>query len=168
MVSKGKILKNFDEITYKTQYRPFLNFSKKLDPQPHPSPEFSFIAFLRKKFWPSVLFYPCPLRVGPPQEYLCCGYKWQWQRYSPWSCGGLQILGLLYLQAPWSFLWCIRFLHTFDHLRSFISMRSVIVLLCRLHQSFEVFSKCIPFEVHTIYFKCILILISITLICPSR
>ena len=67
MVSNKKILKNFDEITYKTPHRPFLeNFEKfrKFDP---PTPKKSLvIAFLRKKFRPSVLFY------GSKKPILCC------------------------------------------------------------------------------------------------
>ena len=80
-------MKNFDEIAYKTPYRLFLeNFRKfrkiskifeNLTPK---TPQISlFIAFLRRNFWPSVLFYgskkadfvllgPPPLWVGPPKN----------------------------------------------------------------------------------------------------
>ena len=86
MVSNGKILKNFDEITYKTPHRLFLEnfrkirkFSKIFEFLTPKTPKNSlFIAFLRKKFWPSVLFYGSkkadfvilgpPLRVGPPKN----------------------------------------------------------------------------------------------------
>ena len=74
MVSNGKILKNFDEIAYKTPHRLFLeNFRKfrkiskifeNLTPK---TPQNSlFIAFLRRNFWPSVLFY------GSKKPILCC------------------------------------------------------------------------------------------------
>ena len=73
-VSNGKILKNFDEIAYKTPHRLFLeNFRKfrkiskifeNLTPK---TPQISlFIAFLRRNFWPSVLFY------GSKKPILCC------------------------------------------------------------------------------------------------
>ena len=56
MVSNGKILKNFYEITHKSPHMLHIenfDFFENLTPDP----KSLFIAFLRKKFWPYVLFY---------------------------------------------------------------------------------------------------------------
>ena len=90
MVSNGKILKNFDEITHKTphrlffeNFRKFRKFSKIFENLTPKTPLNSlFIAFLSDKFWSSVLFYrskkadfvvlgpPPPLGSVPPRISL--------------------------------------------------------------------------------------------------